>query len=172
MPAPKGNEFWKKRSKHGRDKIFKTPEQLLEACYEYFEYQSQQTWVKIDYRGKDADRVELPVSSPFTLTGMCIFLGVNTQYFTDFSKICSKDFTLVITHVKEIIYTQKFEGATVGTYNSNIIARDLGLADSSNVKHAGAIKTTNDDYSKYSVEDLKAIEAISEKYKKKNDGEE
>lgn len=129
MGAPTGNQFWKLRAKHGRDKIFETPEIMLEACYEYFEYQSEQSWNKIDYRGKDADRVEIPTSSPFTLTGLCIFLGVNTKYFTEFEKSCSKDFSEVITHVRDIIYNQKFEGAATGAYNSNIIARDLGLID-------------------------------------------
>lgn len=129
MAAPEGNQFWKLRSKHGRDKIFETPEIMLEACYEYFEYQSKQTWNKIDYRGKDVQEVLIPTSSPFTLTGLCIFLGVNTVYFTQFEKTCSKDFSKVITHVRDVIYKQKFEGATVGTYNANIIARDLGLVD-------------------------------------------
>ena len=129
MAAPKGNEFWKLRSKHGRDKIFETPEIMLEACYEYFDYQSKQTWNRIDYKGKDNTEVSIPTSSPFTLTGLCIFLDVNTVYFTQFEKDCSKDFSKVITHVKDIIYKQKFEGATVGTYNANIIARDLGLVD-------------------------------------------
>lgn len=129
MAAPKGNEFWKKRSKHGRDKIFETPEILLEACYEYFDYQSQRTWEKTDFKGKDADEVKIPTSSPFTLSGLCVFLGVNTVYFNQFDKKCSKDFTKVITHVRDIIYTQKFEGAAVGAYNSNIIARELGLTD-------------------------------------------
>jgi len=137
MSAPKGNEFWKLRSKHGRDKIFETPEIMLEACYEYFDYQSKQTWNKIDYRGKDVTEVQIPTSLPFTLTGLCIFLGVNTQYFNDFEKTCSKDFSLVITHVREVIYNQKFEGAAVGAYNANIIARDLGLIDKQDLTTKG-----------------------------------
>lgn len=28
MAAPKGNQFWMLRSKHGRDKLFATPEAL------------------------------------------------------------------------------------------------------------------------------------------------
>lgn len=129
MAAPKGNEFWKLRSKHGRDKIFETPEIMLEACYEYFEHQSKQVWNKIDYKGKDVEKVEIPTPSPFSLTGLCIFLGVNTVYFNQFEKDCSKDFSKVIKHVREVIYTQKLEGASVGAYNANIIARELGLAD-------------------------------------------
>ena len=137
MAAPSGNEFWKLRSKHGRDKIFATPEIMKEACYEYFQHQSEQTWNKIDYKGKEVERVEIPTPSPFTLTGMCLYLGVNTKYFTEFEKDCSKDFSEVITHVREIIYTQKFEGAAVGAYNGNIIARDLGLADKKEVDSTG-----------------------------------
>ena len=38
MGAPKNNQFWKLRSKHGRDKIFKTPKILWEAACDYFEW--------------------------------------------------------------------------------------------------------------------------------------
>ena len=41
----------------------------------------------------------------------------------------SKDFSLIVTHIEETIYRQKFEGAACGFYNANIIARDLGLQD-------------------------------------------
>lgn len=129
MAAPKGNDFWKQRSKHGRDAIFSTPQMMLEAANEYFEYQSKRSWVKTDYKGKDNEMVEIPTSAPFTLTGLCIFLGVNTVYFNQFEKDCSEDFSKVITYIREVIYTQKFEGAAVGAYNANIISRDLGLAD-------------------------------------------
>jgi hypothetical protein len=36
--APKGNEFWKLRSKHGRDKLFATPELFWQAALEYFQW--------------------------------------------------------------------------------------------------------------------------------------
>lgn len=39
----------------------------------------------------------------------------------------------VTTRIDEIIYKQKFEGAAVGAFNANIIARDLGLADKKDV---------------------------------------
>lgn len=143
MAAPANNQFWKLRSQHGRDKIFETPEILMEACYEYFDHQTKQKWEKTDFKGKEVEMVKIPTSSPFTLTGLCIFLGVNTQYFTDFEKGLDinkkkdKDFSLVITHVREVIFTQKYEGAAVGAYNANIIARDLGLSDKK--EHSGSV---------------------------------
>lgn len=146
MAAPKGNRFWELRSKHGRDRIFETPKILLEAAYEYFEHQSKQAWERTDYKGKEVIEVHIPTSAPFTLTGLCIFLGVNTKYFSDFENSLQekdeetkKGFSEVITHIREIIYTQKFEGAAVGAYNANIIARDLGLADRQEVNNTGEV---------------------------------
>lgn len=141
MGAPKGNRFWQLRSKHGRDKIFESPVILLEACYEYFEHQSKQSWNKTDFKGREVVEVLIPTASPFTLTGLCLFLGVNTKYFSDFengldvkNNEIDKDFSEVVTHIREAIFTQKFEGAAVGAYNPNIIARDLGLIDKSENK--------------------------------------
>jgi hypothetical protein len=70
------------------------------------------------------------------MQGLTCYLDVNTVYFNHFeSEIkdkkdeISKDFSKVITHIREIIYRQKFEGAAAGFLNPNIIARDLGLKD-------------------------------------------
>ena len=38
MQFQKGNKFWLARSSHGRNPIFSDPEQLRNACYEYFEW--------------------------------------------------------------------------------------------------------------------------------------
>lgn len=149
MSAPKGNQFWKKRSKHGRDKIFATPELMLEAAYEYFDFQEKRIWEKTEYKGKDVEMVKIPTAAPFTMTGLCIFLGVNTQYFGDFKKTATKDFSLVIKHIEEVVYNQKFEGAAVGAYSSNIIARDLGLNDVKKVEVTDVVKNKElNDYEK------------------------
>ena len=134
MAATKGNKFWKARAKHGRDKIFKTPEAMLGAAFDYF------TWVEanpltkaIVYQGVVTGNEEL--MRAMTIKGLCIYWGVNTQYLNDFigsldvEDEYSKDFSSVISTIKEIIETQKFEGASAGLLNPNIIARDLGLTD-------------------------------------------
>lgn len=136
MAPINGNQFWKLRSKHGRDKIFKSPTLLWEAACEYFEWCDENKLIAIDFKGKDADRVEMPKMRPFTLIGLCHYLDVNSDYFTDFKDSIkekkddqSKDFSRIITRIYEIIYRQKFEGAAAGFLNPNIIARDLGLVD-------------------------------------------
>lgn len=137
MGAPKGNQFWKLRSKHGRDKIFATPEILWDAACEYFEWCEENPWEKQHWVGKDGDEVTVKLQRPFTLHGLCVFLGVNTKYFNDFEQTCGKDFSELCTRIKEIIYSQKFEGAAVGLYNANIIARDLGLRDNQDLTTNG-----------------------------------
>jgi len=138
MAAPLENQFWKLRSKHGRDKIFATPELMLDAAYEYFQWCIDNPLIEIDFRNSKGGlkEVKLPKMRAFTIEGLTCYLDVNTLYFNDFENglkgkkdAQSKDFSKVITHVKQIIYRQKFEGAAAGFLNANIIARDLGLVE-------------------------------------------
>lgn len=131
MAAPEGNQFWKLRSKHGRDKIWTDPEVLLKACLEYFEVTDKRKWLRTEFNGRDAIRCEVPTSAPFTLTGLFIFLDIVHDTWSDYRK--REGFSAICTRVEQIIYTQKFEGASVGAYNANIIARDLGLADKKDI---------------------------------------
>ena len=134
MAATKGNQWWKLRAKHGRDKIFKTPALLWEACVEYFEATDKRKWIQKDWVGKDAYEVERETDTPYTITGLCIFLDIDIRTWRNYKNLdVNKDFFPIITHVENIIYTQKFEGATVGAFNANIIARDLGLKDTKEI---------------------------------------
>jgi|TARA_R110000851_G_C12661188_1_gene521447 hypothetical protein len=126
--------FWKSRAKHGRDKIFSTPEILWEAALEYFQWVEDNPLEKaIVYQGMALGSENL--MRAMTVKGLCIFLGVNSKYFNDFNASLDltqkkdKDFSEVSILIREIIDTQKFEGASAGLLNSSIIARDLGLAD-------------------------------------------
>lgn len=137
MAAPKSNQFWKLRSKHGRDKLFTTPDILWEAACEYFEHSDKNPLIEIDFRGKDAKRVRIPKMRAYTLKGLCLFLDISESYLRKFKSEIKKDdpfhddFITVITRIEDTIFTQKFTGAAAGFLNSNIIARDLGLKDAS-----------------------------------------
>ena len=50
-----------------------------------------------------------------------------------------EEFSEVLTHIDNIMKAQKFEGATVGIFKENIIARELGLKDSSDVTTNGKV---------------------------------
>lgn len=134
MAAPEGNQFWKLRSKHGRDTLFSSPDELWEAACEYFEATDSRKWIKTEFNGKDAIKCEIPTDTPYTITGLCLYLDCGKNYLDNFENDPkNEDFKGIITRIREIIYTQKFEGAAVGAFNANIIARDLGLADKKEV---------------------------------------
>lgn len=152
MAAPKGNQFWKLRSKHGRDKLFASPGLLEEAAGEYFTWCEKNPWMKKDWVGKDAFEVDRPTARPFTLQGFCLYCDASREWWNKFKDSASEDFLQVITRIEEIIYTQKFEGAVVGAFNANIIARDLGLADKKEL--SGEINTKQQDLSHLSYEQL------------------
>lgn len=159
MSAPKGNKFWEKRSKHGRDKIFKTPDILWETACEYFEWcQANPLQEEQLIKLKDSiKRENLNKMRPFTLKGLCIFMGVHSTYFHEFEQglkgkddQLSQDFSQITKRIRDIIFTQKFDGAASGFFNNNIIARDLGLVD----KSEGKTKLQINPYEDMSIERL------------------
>ena len=133
MAAPKKNQFWKLRSKHGRDKLFETPELLWQAACEYFEHTDQRKWIKKDWVGKDALPVNRETETPYTISGLCLYLDCGKNFWEQFKGANHKDFSGIVTRIEQIIYTQKFEGASVGAFNANIIARELGLKEASDI---------------------------------------
>lgn len=122
------NQFWKNRTKHGRNKLFSSPDVLWEAAQEYFEWCDENPLNELDYRGKDAIPVVLPKMRAYTWEGLELYLGISSlrEYKTNPDY---KDFSQVITRIGKIIYAHKFEGAAAGMLNPNIIARDLSLVD-------------------------------------------
>lgn len=134
MAAPKGNQFWKLRSEHGRDYLFKDPEALWQACTEYFNWCDSHPWYKVE-AVKSGDSagllIKVPTAIPYTLSGLSIYLHASVNYWHSFKKneSLSEDFLLIVSRVEEIIDTQQFTGATVGAFNANIIARKLGLSE-------------------------------------------
>lgn len=136
MGAPAGNHFWELRSTHGRKTLFESPELMWDAACEYFEWCVKHPLKEKDFRGGMAKRVTLDKMRPFTMEGLCSYLDCNTQYFNQFEKALkdreddlSKDFSWIVTRIKETVFNQQFTGAASGFLNPNIIARRNGLAD-------------------------------------------
>jgi hypothetical protein len=142
MSAPKGNQFWKLRSKHGVDKLFATPELLWSAACEYFEWCENNPLYKVNqfaFQGM-VTQDEVPLMRAMTLSQLCFYLNCNEAYFRTFKKQLKdidQDFNTVISDIEATIYNQKFQGASAGLLNANIIARDLGLKDSQDITSDG-----------------------------------
>lgn len=132
MAAEKGSQWWKLRAKHGRDKLFETPELLWESACEYFQRCDNEPWIrtKETYNSeKGSTTEEIPTSRPYSKSGLFLYIGCSDNWLREFKKTCDDNFLRVIEEIENIIYTQQFEGATVGAFNANIIARSLGLKE-------------------------------------------
>lgn len=124
-----GNQFWKARSSHGRKPLWSNPEDLRDACYQWFQWVEDNplTEYKVaQFQGEQVS-MEVPKMRAMTLAGLCIYLGMNQVTWREYAK--KNDFSSVCEEVEQVIYNQKFVGASSDLLNSSIIARDLGLAD-------------------------------------------
>jgi hypothetical protein len=168
MGAPSDNKFWLLRSKHGKDKLFTTPELMWEAACEYFEWcdnnpfhETKPMSVSLGQGGgSSVEMVIIPIKRPFTLQGLCLYLDCSSSYFRSFKSTIKpedKDYLTIIEKIEETIYDQKFSGAAAGFFNANIISRDLGLADKREEKVTNI--NYNTDLSKDEIRDInKALE--------------
>lgn len=158
MAAPKGNQFWKLRSSHGREKLFTSPELMWEAACEYFEWCTNPTNLSKEQIIQGGKRFNVPKMKPFTLIGLCHYLDCDTSYFSKFIdelnkkksnasldgsivefKETDEDFFKVVTRIREVILRQQLEGAMEGFFKENIVARINGLADKTKAEAAPAV---------------------------------
>jgi hypothetical protein len=166
MAAPEGNQYWRLRESHGRELEYSNPEELLSEIVRYFEWCDQHPWNRneaIKSGDKVGTTVAVPTARPYTISGLCIHLGISFKTWKEYGK--RQDFLHIITRAEEIIETQQFEGAAVGAFNANIIARKLGLSDKSELVGKGdteLFKDKTDDELKMLLKDLSS---------KLNDGE-
>lgn len=144
MAAPKGNKFWMARSSHGANPKFATPEDLWSACLEYFNWVEENPLEEARVAQKKGEPVVIKVHKmrAMTIASLCVFLDIVESTWHEW-KASRKDLSDVITRVEQIIRSQKFQGAAADLLNANIISRDLGLADKSELtgKNGGAIET-------------------------------
>ncbi|MGX8939608.1 DNA-packaging protein [Symbiopectobacterium sp. Eva_TO] len=134
MAAPKGNRFWEARSSHGRNPKFDSPEVLWSACCEYFEWVEEHPLWEMKAFSYQGEVTQEPIAKmrAMTLTGLCLFLDIAESTWQLYR--AREDFMMVTTRAEKVIYDQKFSGAAADLLNANIIARDLGLKEQSQVE--------------------------------------
>jgi hypothetical protein len=133
----KGSRLWEARSKHGRNPIWENPEQMLEACIEYFEWvEANPLWetkpMIVNGEVYDAPTAKMRA---MTIEGLCVFLGIGRSTWGDYQH--KPHFSEVVKFVESTMYEQKLTGAASGLLNSNIIARELKLTDTVNANIGG-----------------------------------
>ena len=137
MEFQQGNKYWQLAQNPGRKKKYR-PKSLFAKFIEFtqwidanpfYEAVLVQKGIQIEQNGKKETtyQTSLPKMRPYTLSGFFIYANITQQTWDNYCKL--PEFLEVTTRIKDICFTQKFEGAASGFFNSNIIARDLGLVD-------------------------------------------
>lgn len=137
--APKGNDYWTLRKKHGANFKY-TPESLAKEFEDYKIQISEATWFKKEViKGGDmaGQIIDIPMVTPMSIGGFCIFAHIERQTFINYEKGEDQGLMEVATHIRHCIETQQWEGASVGAFNPNIIARSLGLVDKTDITSNG-----------------------------------
>ena len=144
MAAPAGNQFWKARTKHGRDRLFASHELLWESCCEFFQWVEDNPLFEMKPFAYQGVVVQEPVAKmrAMTIDGMCLFLDISPSTWYEWRKT-EDDYSDIVTKAENVIRSQKFAGAAADLLNSNIIARDLGLSDKKETEHSGTIQFTD-----------------------------
>lgn len=142
VAAPKGNRFWELRSSHGRNPIFAEPEAMWAAACEYFEWVEENPLWEDKVTSFQGANTHEPIAKmrAMTIDGLCLFLDIGVQTWHEYK--AKEGFSEVTSRIERTIRSQKFAGAAADLLNANIIARDLGLADKSELtgKDGGPIQ--------------------------------
>ena len=128
-------------------RIFKSADELEHAWALYKEDLIVQAseWVKVQYVGKEGQRMTDVMKLPYTMEGFSVFCyknyGVVRHYFLNTDNYYD-DFCTICSHIKEEIRSNQLTGGLLGVYNPSITQRMNNLQDSTKTELTGDISVT------------------------------
>ncbi len=145
-------ELWEVAKKGvGKPPAFNSPEEMKERAFEYFEWLEENSLRESKPFSSQGEVIygEISKMRPATQHGLCVFLNIGVSTWHDYKK--KPEYSEVTSVIESVMYEQKFSGAATGLLNANIIARDLGLKESTEMSHSGhmhQIQHNAEDYKK------------------------
>lgn len=117
-----------------------TPKQFQKAWEDYFKWCDDNPWVKHEAikSGDMAGKIiKIPTARPYTEISWCAFHNLGKNYLQQLDDQLAREelteeeqlLSVILSRVRARIWAQKFEGAAVGAFKENIIAREMGLWD-------------------------------------------
>lgn len=119
----------------GKSKYIETPEKLWELFDAYKKEVKGNPRKKVEYVGRNGDRVETPIERPLTLDGFYCFgydNGVTIHHYFDNPDGAYDAYRGIIARIRNEVRSEQVDGAMVGAYNSNLTARLNGLSENTN----------------------------------------
>jgi hypothetical protein len=129
-----------------KKKYIETPEKMWEYFEAYAIETKENPRYKIEYVGKEGERVKTPLERPLTIEGFELWMAKNeiimdlSQYFantegryTEYQTICSR--------IRKAVRNDQIEGGMVGQYNASITQRLNGLKEQTETDINAKIET-------------------------------
>lgn len=133
----------------GHPRNVETPEKMWELFLEYAKEVKNNPRVKVEYVGREGERVETPLERPLTMEGFETYcyekVGVIEQYFKNQESLYD-EYIPICRAIRKTIRTDQIEGGMVGQYNASITQRLNGLTEKveTDNTHKGKIEITLD----------------------------
>ena len=118
----------------GKHKYIETPERMYELFEAYKKETKDNPRIKVDYVGKDGNKVNIPLEVPLTMEGFSGYVyrqGVTKsidQYFSNQDKLYT-DYMGICSRIRKEIRQDQIEGGMVGQYNASITQRLNNLVE-------------------------------------------
>lgn len=116
----------------GRPRAY-TPEALEAKFEEYVEWAKKHP--SFVNKVSAGEIIPIPIERPLTLVGFCVFADIVKNTFREYER--QEEFLSVTTRARTAFAKSQIEGALIGAYNPNIVARLQGLADRQDVTTNG-----------------------------------
>lgn len=122
-----GNDIWQLRENDMGKPRFLYPHELLEAFGKYYLWNEANPWYRHTLVQKTGMVEKIPIGRPLSKGGFCLHAGMAPQTYWQYTK--NPEYLTVCDIISNAIYTNKYEGASVGVFSAAVMIRDLGLAD-------------------------------------------
>jgi hypothetical protein len=147
-------------------RIFKTPDDLLKAWEEYKDFKDSQAskWAKIQYVGKDGERVSDEPPMPYVIDGFFVWYrnkyGKQIHQYFDGTYDYGEAFLGIVTHIVAERNDNVTTGTLLGFFNASMGNRIAGLAD----------KTENTNTHKLNILNIDPLDDSADNGTPKNSG--
>lgn len=132
-------KIWE-RIKVGQPPCFNSPAEMWTRALEYFNDCNNDKSIceAKAFAFQGVVTIEsLPKMRAMSVHGLCAYLNISVATWYNYK--AKTEYLEVTDTIEQVMYEQKFTGASAGVLNANIIARDLGLADKQEITHGGDV---------------------------------
>lgn len=123
----------------GKNKYIETPEKMWELFQAYKKEVKDNPRVKVEYVGKEGQRVQTPIERPLSLEGFytyCYNNASDVHHYFENTDQRYNDYRGICMRVRNAIKEEQIDGGMTGFYNASLTARINGLVEKREVDHS------------------------------------